>query len=204
MIHNYIPYLKDLYIVFMSSSSYPAISWIDFTNFTTQCKMIDNNLQLSTVDRLFIATNVVMGTILPDFPERELARYEFYEILVRLAAAKYKDPGVTPTYSEALQKLITECVMPNNDVSVWTEYRKNKIWTLEVNDVLETNMDSIRKLYRHYFAPKKAYMSYADALNLVTKDTQIDLLEKEATQCYGLSKMTLLNELEKRAEYKKI
>lgn len=53
------------------------------------------------MDRLFITTNVTMEKM-EDNPERELTRYEFYEILVRLAAAKYKDPNITETYAEAL------------------------------------------------------------------------------------------------------
>lgn len=60
---------------------------------------------MATIDRLFIATNVEM---LPDGSEatadmdekmdnnsdRDLCRYEFYEILVRMGAAKYKDTGI--------------------------------------------------------------------------------------------------------------
>ncbi len=41
--------------------------------------------QISTIDRLFIATNVELEEI-EENPDRALCRYEFFEILVRLAA----------------------------------------------------------------------------------------------------------------------
>jgi len=45
---------------------------------------------MQTVDRLFIATNVELVE-LEDNPDRDLCRFEFFEIIVRLGAAKYKD-----------------------------------------------------------------------------------------------------------------
>ena len=68
---------------------------------------MDKNVNLSTVDRLFIATNVDLGDAKnDDNPDKALCRFEFYEILVRLAQAKFKDPGICGTYAEALEKLL--------------------------------------------------------------------------------------------------
>lgn len=57
---------------------------------------------MSTIDRLFIAVNFegVPGG-LDDNPDKELCRYEFFEIIVRMALAKY--PNMQPP--EALSKL---------------------------------------------------------------------------------------------------
>jgi len=51
---------------------------------------MDKNLTLATIDRLFIAVNVELVQV-EDNPDRELCRYEFYEILVRMAQAKFPD-----------------------------------------------------------------------------------------------------------------
>ena len=86
--------LKDIYITLTSRSNFPCISWIDFTNFCIECKIPDKNVGLATVDRLFIATNVdVDGSSGEnnDNPDKALCRYEFYEILVRLANAKFRE-----------------------------------------------------------------------------------------------------------------
>jgi hypothetical protein len=58
-------------------------------------------LTVATVDRLFIAVNFegVPGG-LEDNPDKELCRYEFFEILVRMSLAKY--PQMTP--ANALSK----------------------------------------------------------------------------------------------------
>jgi hypothetical protein len=62
-------------------------------------------LTLATVDRLFIAVNFegVPGG-LDDNPDKELCRYEFFEIMVRMAIAKF------PTLSqyEALSIIINQ------------------------------------------------------------------------------------------------
>jgi hypothetical protein len=67
--------------------------------------MLDKNLTIATLDRLFIATNVELVEM-DDNPDKELCRFEMVEILVRIAGAKYKDPGIVKTYSEGLVMLI--------------------------------------------------------------------------------------------------
>ena len=48
-------------------------------------------------------------------------------------------------------------------------------------------------------------MTFEDAMNLVVKDTDLGLTYKEATFAYGMSKMTVKNELEKGLNpYKKL
>ena len=57
--------------------------------------------------------------------ERELCRYEFYEILIRIAKAKYKDQGLATTLSESLETLIKDLVIPNSHPGKWQEFRDN-------------------------------------------------------------------------------
>jgi len=65
---------------------------IDFANLCTSMNMLDKNVSSSTLDRLFIATNVELVEQ-EDNPDRDLCRFEFYEIIVRMGGAKYKDSG---------------------------------------------------------------------------------------------------------------
>ena len=71
---------------------------LDFSDFCVECNMLDKNLNISTLDRQFIATNVEL-VAMDENPDKELCRFEMLEILVRIAGAKYKDPGLTKTYS---------------------------------------------------------------------------------------------------------
>ena len=167
--------LNSIFINLISTSIYPCISWIDFSNFVNECKIVDGkNLQLATIDRLFIATNFEIESHELN-PDNALVRYEFYEILLRLVGARFKDPAITATYSEGLEKLMPMLVQKHD----WQEFREQKLWTLEVNDVLEANLEGLKKVYKSFFEPKKSFMNFKDGINLFSKDA-VFLLEKDA------------------------
>jgi len=65
---------------------------------------------MQTIDRLFIATNVEIVE-LEENPD--LCRYVFYEIIVRMAGAKFKESGRCHTWDEATSRLISEKILPN-------------------------------------------------------------------------------------------
>lgn len=199
---GYVMYLKSVYIILISNSNFPAITWNDFTTFVNSCKLIDENLTLSTVDRLFIATKSSGGTReLEDFPERDLARFEFYEIIVRMAAAKYKDPGKCETYNQAVKMLVEDNLMVYYNTSKWNEWREKYLWTLEVNDVLHANLDALKKIFKSFHTSKRNYMILFDALGLSVRNNNILPADKEAIYCFGMSKSTIPNEISKRINY---
>lgn len=107
---------------------------------------MDKNLSISTLDRLFIATNVELVDM-DDNPDKELCRFEFIEILVRIAGAKYKDPGITSTYAEGVRRLISEHLIPLANQLEWQEFRDRELWCLEVNDILDANLEGLRKVF---------------------------------------------------------
>jgi hypothetical protein len=65
---------------------------------------------MSVVDRLFIATNVELFDMVEN-ADRALCRFEFFEIIVRLAQAKLLDNGYCQTLSEATESLIENYLM---------------------------------------------------------------------------------------------
>lgn len=140
------------------NSNFPNISWIDFSNFCEKCKIYDKNVLLATIDRIFIATNVEIEKN-DDNPDKALQRFEFYEILVRVAQFKFKDPGICPTYAEGLTKLLNENIFPNALPDRWQEFRDEELWTMDVNDILEANLDGLKKVYSFYWEPRKKYMT---------------------------------------------
>lgn len=50
--------IKNIFLYIASNSSYPTMGLNDFTTFINTSKIMDKNVNLSTVDRQFIATNV--------------------------------------------------------------------------------------------------------------------------------------------------
>ncbi len=70
-----------------------------------------------------------------------------------------------------------------------------------MNDVLEANLEGLKKVYNYYQEPRKKHMTMHDAMNLMMKDTQLNLIEKDAIYCYGMSKMSVID-LDSMWQYK--
>ena len=79
--------LKDIFVHLSAYSSWPNIGSIDFGDFTNKAKILDNVVNISSVDRTFIAATLKVAESLA--PANGLRRFEFIEILVRLANIKY-------------------------------------------------------------------------------------------------------------------
>lgn len=62
------------------------------------------------LDKAFIDTNVELYSM-PDNPSTALQRFEFLEILVRVAGMKYVNCGKVKTYAEAVKKLLDEHIL---------------------------------------------------------------------------------------------
>ena len=52
--------LKDLFVSLASESQFPNITGLDFAQFVQKCQILDDNLRMDRLDRLFIATNYEM------------------------------------------------------------------------------------------------------------------------------------------------
>ncbi|CDW72588.1 UNKNOWN [Stylonychia lemnae] len=195
--------IKKIFITEICNSSFPNISWIDFSNFCEKCKIFDKNVIIATIDRIFIATNVELEKN-DDNPDKALQRYEFYEILVRIAQAKFRDPGITPTINEGLTKLLNEHIFPLAEPDSWQEFRDEQLWVMEVNDILEANLEGLKKVYSYYWEPRKKFMTYQDTINLMLRDSQLNLIEKDAVYCYGMCKMSVITESNDTWQYKQL
>jgi len=186
---------------------FPNISWIDFGNFCEKCKIIDGKgVTLSTVDRAFIAANVAVEgqKLSEDNPTNALSRFEFLEILARLAHSKFVETKICPTYEEAMTKLLEEHIFPHANPEPWQEFRDELLWTIDVNDVLEVNLEGLKKVYTNYHEPRKKYMTMNDAMSLMMKDTNLGLIEKDAIYCFGMCKMSVIYEQENMWQYKQL
>lgn len=71
-----------------------------------------------------------------------------------------------------------------------------------MNDILEANLEGLKKVYSHYWEPRKKYMTMQDAIDLMMKDTALNMIEKEAIYCYGMCKMSVILESSDVWQYK--
>lgn len=63
---------------------------------------------------------------------------------------------------------------------------------MDVNDLLEANLEGIKKVYSYYWEPRKHYMTMADALSLMMRDSPLNMNDHDAIYCYGMCKMTVV------------
>ena len=119
---KYYGQLKHIYTVLISTVDYPNIGWLKFTDFIQGCKVVDANCPLNVVDRCFIAANYEVED-LEENPDRALQRYEFIEILVRIAEVKFKLTKQVTTFSAAFERLLHEHIFKYYTPEPWQEFR---------------------------------------------------------------------------------
>lgn len=160
------------------------------------------------VDRIFVSVNY--DTQYQDLNDvYTLCRYEFVEILPRLAYDKFYITGKVPTMHQALEKLVQEHILPNNHEQIsWQTFRSNHVWNLDVDDTLRPNLANLELLYTRFAASglqTKKYMSMQDALNMYEYVHQnlpnffkgsYHEQQRLIALSYGLSKMTIEDEFE--------
>ena len=86
----------------------------------------------------------------------------------------------------------------------WQEFRDELLWSIDVNDVLEVNLEGLKKVYTNYHEPRKKFMTMGDALALMMKDTTLGLIEKDAIYCYGMCKMSVIFEQDNMLQYRQL
>jgi hypothetical protein len=79
-----------------------------FSDFCQDSGLLGKHFNISTADRLFISANYNDAADAGANSAKELLRYEFLEVLVRIAKVKYLDAGIYDSYRPALEHLITE------------------------------------------------------------------------------------------------
>lgn len=90
MFKENLPLLKQLHCIAVSrGKSYPNMTWIEFAHCCESCGFLDRTIKLSTLDRVFIASDVEAAKVGGN-SKLLMNRYEFFEALVRISDMKYK------------------------------------------------------------------------------------------------------------------
>lgn len=111
--------LKNLFIQAASRGTFPYLGWADFSLFCQKAGIPDKKgSPMSTVDRVFIVVDQADESV-GGLQAKNLMRFQFFEGLVRIANCKYRETGVSGSYSEAMQLLIDECLLEQYDWRPW-------------------------------------------------------------------------------------
>ena len=98
-------FIKDTHIYQCAKSIFPSTDFDDFMESAEQARIIDKNLRKAGVVILFIAANYEVDEQ-DDNPDQALIRFEYIELLVRIAIEKYKKTGICKTACESFEYLL--------------------------------------------------------------------------------------------------
>jgi len=159
-------------------SLFPGVGFLDFVAWVNSIKLVDEKCSMNTIERTFIAANVELEKIEGNANNSDrLMRFQFLEVIVRLAKAKFIETGVEKSFSSATARLIREHIKKYDVPEDWQGFRDAELWTIQINDIMEPNIPGLRHIYESYFEPRKRFMSRDDALYLFTKQTNLIVQE---------------------------
>ena len=160
--------MKKLYYLYMtwaSNSSFPGVSWLDFSSINLNCNVLDKArmgyMNQAAVDRFFLAS--CEGNMSSCY------RYQFLEAITRVANAKFKELGHAKTTALAVEKLLNEHYFALGPIDEHEGYRKTVLWNNEVSDILLANETGLMKIYNSFCRMGKKFPTKSDMIYLMTK-----------------------------------
>jgi len=180
-----------------------VIDWIDFTNYCTIWDVVNSNLKVADIDRIFIATNVELEDQEAN-DDRSLCRFEFYEIVTRMAKTKYFESKKTASISEAVEMILLESVLPNAVMRMESvNWRQVFLWTLPVDDLYKANLTNLKKVFTLLKNAGSRYIDFKDTLSFIN-DLPLEVSQDTATLAWAFSKMQFVEEMELIDKYEQM
>lgn len=218
-------YLKSIYktirLCYKSLSSFAANEIFSIgsntqTDFLYSCKIFDQVYSVSDFGINWNSANLSTNKGLIFNPGNALVRYEFMEIIVRVANDKFCRPKTVKTIKKALKKLMSENIFPNiegfecNEItSMNTNWWRDNIYMVEdVDLMLKVYKPVLEHVYARYSGRKtlpgcKKFMSLEEFIDLC-KDANLitdDISNREVTFCFVQSMMTQVDEYTKSRHF---
>lgn len=173
-----------------------------FTDFLNECKIFDSNYGLSDLGVNLNSTLIQKEKGQIYNPGNSLVRYEFIEILLRVAVDKYIRSRKSISYVEAFGRLLTEHLVPVMNKFFSQKWRAEKYWVEEVDWVLKAHKPLLNSLFNRYSGKntlpgKKPFMSLEE-YRILCNDAGLigeHFATREIDVCYSESMMTQVDEL---------
>ncbi|CAD8082483.1 unnamed protein product [Paramecium sonneborni] len=199
--------IKDIYKYFSSFGYQPPqfdVFCIQFGQFNKILSpLIDGeNLKQSDLesDLVSIKNNVDSKYIYN--PDKAIIRYQFMEVLFRLANDKYIRSGQCKNFADAVYRLLKELEQHYEILDNSQQWRKQRFWTKEVDMILQFKSPFLKKLYdlasdltnkKWYFKLKWiSIKEFREFCKLYTNDI---LSEKQVTVIFNYSMQTQADEV---------
>lgn len=121
-----------------------------------------------------------------------MTRYEFMEMIVRVANERYKDKKVVKTTCEAIEKVLNDHIYPYAKTMGGEHFRKYQCYNIKTNEILKKNESQIRKIYDSFLHSKKKYITVQECQAFVRK-VGLDISEVLVGAIYAESMMSIID-----------
>ena len=122
-------------------------------------------MHVGDCDRIFIASKFMEDKS----KSKDLCRFMFLEGIVRVALKRFMSGNhkECDTPDEAVKKTL-ETIEANQGPDMWEDWRWKVLYHVDVNDVLHSNIASLRSLFRTYLLPKEKFLKFNDTMSMIT------------------------------------
>ncbi|KAL4468589.1 hypothetical protein ABPG74_005092 [Tetrahymena malaccensis] len=188
----------------------PCITQNQFSNISLKMKLTDGkNFKISDLDYNFITVNSSKNKE-KNYrnPDKAMIRFEFLEVIARIAIDKYIRSGACKYAQECLDnffsnKQVREKFEEIEDPQAW---RDNKYWIEECDIVIQNNLEMIQGLWNKWANSKKSEkrgfqttqtMSINEFTDMVKNYNLLDefLTERDILLAFNQAMMTQVDEL---------
>lgn len=171
-------------------------------DFLNQCKIYDSFYAISDFGVNLTSTLVQKEKGQIYNPGNSLVRYEFLEILVRIAMDKYIRNKIFNSYNQAMQRLLADHLVPIMSTYKTDKWRNEEYYKEEVDLVLKANKDIFLVIYKKYSGKntlpgKKPFMSVEEFRQVCIDSGLVgeNFATREIDVCFSQSMMTQVDEL---------
>eukprot|EP00359_Climacostomum_virens_P009598 CAMPEP_0204913250 /NCGR_PEP_ID=MMETSP1397-20131031/11196_1 /ASSEMBLY_ACC=CAM_ASM_000891 /TAXON_ID=49980 /ORGANISM="Climacostomum Climacostomum virens, Strain Stock W-24" /LENGTH=869 /DNA_ID=CAMNT_0052084449 /DNA_START=77 /DNA_END=2683 /DNA_ORIENTATION=- len=203
--HGY-KHIKESYKYFSaigSSGSVPSVGLNVFTEFANSFGLMDGVL-MNLADLDFNLKGALFNEVKnnPRNPANSLVRYQFMEIIVRLALDKYLRKKVVTSPSEAVQKMLTEDMWPILSKYDSNKWRWDRYICEDVDLAYKAHKPILDNIWSRFSIRlkkpgQKNFMCLEEFTDICTTSGLVNefFVAREIDVCYNLAMMTQVDEL---------
>lgn len=183
--------IVNVFIFLACRDDRACIGLNEFTSWISAISACDKALDMALVDRTFISTNIHDHSFFLN-ADRTLYRYEFLEIIVRLAKIKYNEGEKerrVKTLPEAIELFLAKQIYPNCRAASGLNFRQQHLYNTRVNELLKKNEPVIKRIWTtrdsiiHYH-PKKRFITITECRSYVKAMGLSRLSDSMIGMCY--------------------
>ena len=204
----------DFYAVMGNGNDAGQVQLNQYSDWLDDCNITEANnvpqCNRAALDRVFIVTNREddqEDNTADANDDRALMRFEFLEIIIRIAIAKFIDTKKTDSVTAAVKRLLSDHIATNRGegscnalIDDPTKFRREFVYTKETDKVLRKQVTMLNQMFTGYCRNARSGMVLKEWLTML-KDLDLfnyDFTSREGKLAYVWSKSRVIDEVKDR------